>query len=113
MKEIKTVVQEIMDAPSCYPALREAAQDYLDCLSTDKEKEAGKKLLEYTEECVEKIDDVLEFFQSDAGKKVFGEEKAAALAKQAQEVRAKGGKYCFCPACTAGVELLERKAELL
>ena len=63
MKEIKTVVKEIMDAPSCYPALREAAQDY--------------------------------------------------LAKQAQEVRAKGGKYCFCPACTAGVELLDRKAELL
>ena len=46
-------------------------------------------------------------------KKVFGEEKAAALAKQAKEVRSKGGKYCFCPACTAGVELLERKAEIL
>ena len=113
MKEIKTVVQEIIDAPSCYPALREAAQDYLKYLGSDKEDEAAKKLLEYTEECVEKIDDVLEFFQSDAGKKVFGEEKASALAKQAQEVRAKGGKYCFCPACTAGVELLERKAELL
>ena len=47
MKEIKTVVQEIMDAPSCYPALREAAQDYLDCLGTDKEKEVAKKLLDY------------------------------------------------------------------
>ena len=113
MKEIKTVVQEIIDAPSCYPALREAAQDYLDRLGTDKEKEAAKKLVEYTEECVEKIDDVLQFFQSDAGKKVFGEEKAVALAKQAQEVKTKGGEYCFCPACTAGVELLERKAEIL
>ncbi|EFM38529.1 hypothetical protein HMPREF0379_1719 [[Eubacterium] yurii subsp. margaretiae ATCC 43715] len=113
MKEIKTVVQEIINAPSCYPALREVAQDYLDRLGTDKEKEAAKKLVEYTEECVEKIDDVLQFFQSDAGKKVFGEEKAVALAKQAKEVKAKGGKYCFCPACTAGVELLERKAEIL
>jgi len=98
MKEIKTVVQEIIDAPSCYPALREAAQDYLKCLGSDKEKEATKKLIEYAQECVEKIDDVLEFFQSDAGKKVFGEEKAAALAKQAQEVRSKGGKYCLLTA---------------
>jgi len=113
MKKIKIIVQEIIDAPSCYPALREAAQDYLDFLGTDKEKEAAKKLIEYTQECVEKIDDVLEFFQSDAGKKVFGEEKAAVLAKQAKDVKAKGGKYCFCPACTAGVELLERKAEIL
>lgn len=79
MKEIKTVVQEIIDAPSCYPALREAAQDYLKCLGSDKEKEATKKLIEYAQECVEKIDDVLEFFQSDAGKKYLAKKKRQLL----------------------------------
>ena len=96
MKDIKTLVQEMINAHSCYPALKEAGQEYLDSIGRKNE-----------------IDDVLAFFQSDDGKKVFGEETALTLTKQAQEVKAKGGKYCFCPACTAGVELLERKAEIL
>lgn len=113
MKDIKTLVQEMINAHSCYPALKEAGQEYLDSIGSKNEKEAARKLIEYTQDCVEKIDNVLAFFQSDDGKKVFGEETALTLTKQAQEVKAKGGKYCFCPACTAGVELLERKAEIL
>ncbi len=113
MKEIKVLVQEMIDAPSCYPALKEAGQAYLKAVGTDKEKEAAKKLVEYAGECVETIDDVMEFFGSEAGKSTFGEEMAASLEKKAKEVKQAGGKHCFCPACTAGAKLLERKSEIL
>ena len=56
---------------------------------------------------------MMEFFGSEAGKSTFGEEMAASLEKKAKEVKQAGGKYCFCPACTAGVKLLERKSEIL
>ena len=113
MKEIKQIVQEMISAHSCYQGLKDAGQAYLDSIGTDKENEMAKKLIEVTEDSVQSIDEVLEFFQSERGKQVFGEETSANLTKQAKEVKAKDGKYCFCPACTAGVELLKRKAEIL
>lgn len=58
------------------------------------------------------IDDVLAFFESDAGEKTFGAEQAAAYAAHAREVKAKGGKWCDCPACAPGREILDRKEEL-
>jgi len=106
-------VKAVIAAPSCCPELKEAAQHYLNVLNTAKEKEAGQKLVAELEEDVLPIDVVLGFASSPEGAKVFGEEKAAAFAKQAKKVKADGGKYCFCPACTAGKKILDLKKNLL
>lgn len=63
-------------------------------------------------DCVQSIDTVIPFFKSEAGVKYFGKETAAALAKAADEAKAKGSKYCICPACTAGGYLLDHIHEL-
>ena len=39
-------------------------------------------------------------------------QQAAAYAAHAREVKAKGGKWCDCPACAPGREILDRKEEL-
>ena len=57
------------------------------------------------------IDEVLPFLASDEAKKAFGEEAAAQMLAQGQKVKAEGGKYCFCPACTAGAKILEMLGE--
>ncbi len=106
-------VKAVIAAPSCCPELKEAAQHYLNALNTAKEKKAGQKLVAELEEDVQDIETVLAFFSSPAGVKAFGAEPAAALTKQAKKVIADGGKYCFCPACTAGREILEMKEVLL
>lgn len=106
-------VKEVIAAPSCCPELKAAAQTYLDVLDTPDEKEAGKLLVAELEEDVQSIDDTLEFFSSDAGKAVFGAEAAAKMVETAQKVKAAGGKICFCPACSAGQAILDKKAVLL
>ena len=106
-------VKAVIAAPSCCPELKEAAQHYLKVLNTAQEKKAGQKLVAELEEDVQAIETVLAFFSSPAGAKAFGAETAAALTKQAEKVIADGGKYCFCPACTAGKKILDVKETLL
>ena len=106
-------VKEVLAAPSCCPELKAAAQTYLDVLDTPDEKEAGKLLVAELEEDVQSIDDTLEFFSSDAGKALFGAEAAAAMVETGKKIKAAGGKICFCPACTAGQAILDKKDILL
>ena len=58
------------------------------------------------------LDETLEFAESDTGKKVFGEETAANMVKLGRELKAKGEKYCFCPACQAGAAIYANKESL-
>ena len=51
------------------------------------------------------------FFESEEGEKVLGKDTAAHLAAAAKEAKAKGVKYCICPACTAGGWLLDHESE--
>ena len=106
-------VKEVLAAPSCCPELKAAAQTYLDVLGTPDEKEAGKLLVAELEEDVQDIDSVLAFFSSDDGKAYFGAEKATEMAEAAKKVKEAGGKTCFCPACTAGQAILDKKGVLL
>ena len=64
-------VKALIAAPSCYAGLKKIAEEYIAALGSDREKEAGRKL-----------------------------------------VKAKGGKWCDCPACAPGREILDRKEEL-
>ena len=52
------------------------------------------------------MEHALAFFESEMGTKIFGAEKAKALAAHARDVIAKGGKWCDCPACAACAKIL-------
>jgi len=97
----------------CYPGLKTAANEWLEAIGTDKEKEAAKNYLAVLEDSVMDIDSVINLFDSDEGVKKFGAEMANKIASHAKEVKARGGKYCDCPACSAGLELLKYKEDLL
>ena len=45
----------------------------------------------------------------EAAEKIFGAEQAKMMTKIAKEKKAAGGKYCICPACTAGGEILDSR----
>lgn len=111
-EEMIQKVKALIEAPSCYAGLKEVAEAYIAAIGSDGEKDAARKLAAELEADIQTIDEVLAFFKSDAGTQFFGAETAAALAKHAEEVKAKGGKWCDCPACAPGREILDRKEEL-
>ena len=104
----KELINNLIAAPNCYGPLKEAAQKYLETGT----KEAKDELITHLNEDVCYLDDVLKFFDSEKGAAVLGEETAKQYTALAKEKLAKGEKYCFCPACTAGVALLENQEEL-
>jgi hypothetical protein len=77
-----------------------------------RKKPLLKRFLQEIREDVCTIEDVTEFFESPQGAQVFGAEKAKELVEHAHEVKAKGGKWCFCPACAAGVKILDNASWL-
>ena len=103
-EEVLQHVQGVIDAPSAYAGLKDVAKDYLASVGKADEKAKAEKLIAALNECVESIDDVLPFFASD---------KAAAMLKKGQEVKAAGGDTCFCPACTNGKFVLDHQDLLL
>lgn len=105
MSEIKEKVHEMITAPSCCAELREVGQAWLDAVGTDKEAAATVALLAEIEEDVGSIDGLIAFAGSEMGTKVFGEEGAANMLAHAKEVKANGGLYCDCAACTAALEV--------
>ena len=109
----REMAQAFIDAGSACPEIKEAAQNYIDAIGTDKEQEAAKALVAEAAEDIQPIENSLAFFSSDAGKAHFGEELAAQLVKKAEEVISEGGKYCFCEACTAAKALLDVKEEFI
>ncbi|SHK68805.1 hypothetical protein SAMN05216582_11281 [Selenomonas ruminantium] len=57
------------------------------------------------------IDEVIGLFTSAKGEELFGKEGAASMAEHAKEVKAQGSKYCDCPACAPGKELMDAEAD--
>ncbi|NLM84557.1 MAG: heat-shock protein Hsp90 [Clostridiales bacterium] len=97
----------------CYEGLRAAAEQWLDAVGTEREAEAARKYVAELEDAVMDVDSVINLFSSDFAKKKFGEEAASNILSHAKEIKAKGAKWCDCPACTAGLKVLEYKADLL
>lgn len=106
-KELEQTVREMIAAASCCEDLRIAGRRWLDAMGTDDEPAAAKALQQEIREDIAPIEHVIEFFESPSGKQIFGEEKAKAMAAHAREVQARGGKWCDCPACSAGLKILE------
>ena len=112
-QELKQIVQEMIAAPSCCQELKDAAQKWLDAAVPAAKKAAADALVLELKDDIAPIGHVIEFFESARAKEIFGEEKAKAMAAHAHEVKAAGGKWCDCPACSAGRKILENAASLL
>ena len=111
-KEIRDVVRELVAAPSCCQELKEAGRKWLEAVEPAAKKEAAAALVLELREDIAPIGHVVEFFESPRGRELFGEERAGAIAAHAREVMARGGKWCDCPACAAGLKILENAALL-
>ena len=106
-------IKELIAAPSVYAGLKEVAEKYLGSIGSAEEKANAKTLIDALGECVQTIDSVIAFFGSADAEKIFGEETAKNYLAHMKEVKAKGGKYCDCPACSAGVAILSNKSAIL
>ena len=106
-------VDAVIAAPSCYAGLKKKAEAYRAAVGKADEKNAAKALLAELKEDVQSIDAVIPFFASDKAKEIFGADTAASLLAQANEVKAKGGDTCFCPACSNGKTILDNASVLL
>ena len=105
----KELAQAVLDAPSACPELKDAAQNYIDAIGTDKEPEACKILVAEAEEDICTIDNTIDFFSTDMAKQIFGEEGAAQKLAHAREAKANGAIYCDCPGCTAALNIINNK----
>lgn len=110
-EELVAEVKNLAAAPSVYSGLKDLAEQWLAADGTAAQANLTALLRAALKEDVCTIDEVLPFFASDEAKKAFGEEAAAQMLAQGQKVKAEGGKYCFCPARTAGAKILEMLGE--
>lgn len=97
----------------CCDELKEAAQNWLDSIGTDKEKEAGKKYVLELQDSIVTVDEMLAFLPIDEAKAKFGEETANKFYEHAKELKIQGVANCDCLACTAASAVLEVKDEIL
>ena len=105
-EELVAEVKNLAAAPSVYSGLKDLAEQWLAADGTAAQANLTALLRAALKEDVCTIDEVLPFLASDEAKKAFGEEAAAQMLAQGQKVKAEGGKYCFCPACTAAPSLV-------
>ena len=116
-KEVLQFVTEkthdLMNAHSCSPEAKAAAQAWLDAVGTAQEAAETKKYIAELEGDIMPIDMLIAFAESDKGAAVFGADVAKKVAVHAKEIKAAGAKYCDCPACTAVAAILEKKSLLL
>lgn len=106
-------VKAMAAAYSCCAKLKAEVTRYLDALGTPDEKTAAQNLIAEIEEDVTPIDNLVAFAHSAHAVEIFGAEGAKKFAAHADELKAGGAKYCDCPACTLGLEILDNKDVLL
>ena len=84
-KFVEEKTKEILNAGSCCPELKEMAEKWLAAEETTDEKAVTEAYLQELSEDVLPIDALISF----------------------------GGKFCICPACSAGGAILDKKNEIL
>ncbi len=93
--------------------LKAAAQAWLDTYDDGKANgPAAEKFVAELEASVLTVDQIIGFTASDAAKEKFGAEQAAKMNAHANDLKAKGEKYCDCDACALGAAILEQKQYL-
>lgn len=113
MDYVKEKTADLLAAPMCCKELRAAAEAWLAALGTAEEAAATKAYVAELEADIMPVDGLIAFTESDAGRALFGEERAAAMAAHGHALKDAGRLYCDCPACTAAAAILEKKAQLL
>lgn len=111
-KELIETVRNMIAASSCCPELKSVGQKYLDAVGTAAEKDAAAELLREAKEDVSNLEHTIGFFESPLGAQIFGAEQAKAMAAHARELKAQGGKWCDCPACSACVKIISNASLL-
>lgn len=112
-KTIRELTEDLLAATSACKEIKDAAQNYLNAVGTEKESEVAKAYVDELEADIMPIDGLIAFAESDMGAKVFGEEGAKNILIHAKDRKAAGEKYCDCPACAACEALLNKKSEIL
>lgn len=112
-KTIRELTEDLLAAPSACKEIKDAAQNYLNAVGTEKESEVAKAYVDELEADIMPIDGLIAFAESDMGAKVFGEEGAKNILIHAKDRKAAGEKYCDCSACAACEALLNKKSEIL
>ncbi|MBQ9596308.1 MAG: hypothetical protein IJR35_10680 [Synergistaceae bacterium] len=107
-QELLDEVKKLIAAPMCNPELKAKAEAYLKA----QDKASADELIKALEANVSSIEETLGFAESDMGKKVFGEQKAAEMAELCKKRKAEGEKFCICPACQAGAKIYAGKENL-
>ena len=102
---MKELVIELMESPSCCKEAKEACQNYLDSLVSDKENEMLELLIKEIKEDINPIDDFIGFLKTDMAKQFFGDKCESMLEKELI-AKENGAKYCSCPACQACEKIL-------
>lgn len=112
-KTIRELTEDLLAAPSACKEIKDAAQNYLNAVGTEKESEVSKAYVDELEADIMPIDGLIAFAESDMGAKVFGEEGAKNILIHAKDRKAAGEKYSDCSACAACEALLNKKSEIL
>ena len=112
-QEVLKLVEEVISAGSCCDELKILGNKYLASVGTDDEKILAEALLVEAEEDVVTVDDNIEFFGSDLGRKIFGDEVALQKKEHAERRKAAGEIYCDCEACSGCLKLLENRDVIL
>lgn len=99
--------------PYCWPLLRERAEAWLSARGTERERAAAEAFAAALEAGVMPIDGLIAFVRSEMGAQIVGAETAAEMRAHAEALRARGAKFCDCPACTAALSILAEKDALL
>ncbi len=95
------------------PALKEAAQKWLDTLEDGAANQAAAQAyIAALESSILGVEEGIAFTESDAGKQAFGAAEAAKAAAHLKELQAAGKTHCDCAACTLAAEILAQKEYL-
>ena len=106
-------IKQLAAAYSCCPELKAAVQAYFDAAGTVDEKIATQNLIAEIEDDIQTVDGLVAFAHSQHAVEIFGADGQKKFAAHADELKASGAKYCDCPACKLGLEILANKAALL
>ena len=110
--DLKAKTEELIAQPQTRPALKEAAQKWLDTFDDgEANKVASEEYVKAMMANISTIDECIKFLGSAEAKKMLGDKQAKAL--EAAKARKKAGeKFCDCSACTLVAAILDKKEYL-